>query len=150
MNNKWCIDTSELKEVEAVLKLAVRLGFIEEEGLDAVEKRRIRKNEETEKKLAAGERVYGLTHYSAPAYLQYELTRFRLDFVSGKAQKYGYHSITEAKKEHYYKENSDLFTRYFGEAIPYESVGTVIEKRLREEEYYELIKNILCQFQKRE
>lgn len=145
MNGMWCLNETERKEAEGTLRLAKRLGFIEEAGLEALEERRKRKNEEIQDKLKKGETVYGLVSYSAPSYLQYELTRFRLDFVSGQASDYVYREITEKEKEKFYQENQDLFIRYLGDTFPYEDVRDIIEKRIREEEYHELIKDLLCQ-----
>ncbi len=34
MNGMWCLNETELKEAEGTLRLAKRLGFIEEAGLD--------------------------------------------------------------------------------------------------------------------
>ena len=144
MNCMWCLNETELKEAKGVLLLAERLGFIEEAGLDALEERRKRKNIEIQDKLKKGETVYGLVSYNGPSYLQYELTRFRLDFVSGKASGYVYREITEKEKEDFYRENQDLFVRYLGDVFPYEDVKDIIEKRIREEEYHGLIKDLLC------
>lgn len=144
MSGNWCLNDQELKKVQAELRLASRLGFIEEAGLAAAEKRRVKRNEEIRDRLEAGEIVYGLTRYSPAAYLQYELTRFRLDFVSGKAENYVYRRVTDEEKMRFYRENPDLFTRYFGDMFSYEETADVIEKRLREEEYYELVNDLLC------
>lgn len=144
MAENWCLGKTELKKTEAELCLAKQLGFIDEPGLTAVEERRKRKNQEIQNKLAAGETVYGLAKYIPAAYLQYELTRFRLDFVTGRAADYAYREITQEEKKQFYKENPDLFTRYFGDMFSYDEVEDIIEKRLREEEYYGLVKNLLC------
>ncbi len=36
MNGMWCLNETELKEAEGTLRLAKRLGFIEEAGLDTL------------------------------------------------------------------------------------------------------------------
>ena len=136
----------ELKEAKAALKLAVRLGFISQEGFDALEERRKDMNKEVRRRIEESQPVYGLIHYSAPVYLQYELTRFRLDFVSMKAENYKYREISSEEKQQFYHDNPDLFTRYFGDSFSYEEVEDIIEKRIREEEYHGLIKNLLCEF----
>ena len=80
------------------------------------------------------------------AYLQYELPRFWLDFVSGKAKDYKYRSITETERERYYEENADLFMCYFGDKIPYENVGDVIEKQLKEiQKFMKSVKSV-CKY----
>ena len=42
----------------------------------------LQENEENRRKKAAGEVFYGPCSFTRPMYLQYELTRFRLEFVS--------------------------------------------------------------------
>ena len=85
-------------------------------------------------------------------YLQYELTRFRLDFVqpTENIRKSGISpEITENQKKAFYERNKDLFGRYFGDLFSYEEVEQIIEKRLREEVYDRLVQEILCRFDKR-
>ncbi len=65
----------------ARLRAAAWMGLIDSEGLEAAEERRKRKNAETEKRLEEGGTVYGLTHYTPAMYLQYELTRLKLDYT---------------------------------------------------------------------
>lgn len=81
------MDGQELSRAEAEICLAKKLGFIDEAGFAALEERRIKKNKEIQEELNACKTVYGLTCYSSAAYLQYELTRFRLDFCGGKGRK---------------------------------------------------------------
>ena len=148
MNQFYAMNAQEFKEAQAALQVAKMLGLIEHADFEALEQRRETKNKEIQIKLKQGEIVYGLTYYSAPAYLQYELTRFRLDFVVGAApirNHYRYRAITEKEKRSFYLENPDLFTRYHGDSFSYEEVEMIIEKRLREAEYNELIQNLLCQ-----
>lgn len=145
MGDEWGLGAGERKKAEAELMLAVKLGFIEEAGFEGVEIRRRKKNEKLKNRLLEGKVVYGPTCYGKPAYLQHELTKFRLDFVSGKAADYTYRVIEREEKERFYRENQDLFTRYFGDPFPYEDVEDVIEKRIREEEYHGRIRDILCQ-----
>lgn len=110
-----------------------------------MEKRRSKKNEEKS--------LYGVRFYSPPMYLQYELTRFKLDFVqpSERIKKLGVcPSFTEEEKRAFYENNQDLFGRYHGDLFDYEDVRQIIEKRLREDAYDKLIQDILCQLQNRE
>lgn len=158
----------ERKLVLARLQAAAWMGVISSPDLEAVEERRKQKNAEIEKRLAKGEAVYGLTHYTPAMYLQYELTRFKLDYtVHAKAfldqysknishgpcfyrgggtcpAQYSYREITEEEKKAFYEENKDLFTRYFGDSFAYDEVSMIIEKRLREMEYESIIQDLLC------
>ena len=107
-----------------------------------------RKNEENRHKQEKGELFYGPYFYTPPMYLQYELTRFRLDFVqpSEKIKQLGVcPSFTREERLNFYENNHDLFGRYHGDYFPFEDVEQIIEKRLREEAYDKLIQNILCQ-----
>ena len=78
MEQKFCLDEKSWKEAQAALLLAKRLGLIEDAGMEALERRRQQKNEKNRQAEEAGEMFYGPRFYSAPMYLQYELTRFRL------------------------------------------------------------------------
>lgn len=180
------VSEEEEKRVLVQLKMAAWAGLVSSPDLDAVEERRKQKNEEISKKLAEGEAVYGLTYYTPAMYLQYELTRFKLDYTvypeifldgysknascSGSRrtdgfrqerdtqkafcmecaldcktppEKYLYQEITEAQKQAFYEENRDLFTRYSGDSFEYREVGMIIEKRLREQEYENIIQDLL-------
>ncbi|MGN0306724.1 MAG: hypothetical protein ACI4DN_00765 [Lachnospiraceae bacterium] len=140
-----CLSSEELKLACAKLKAATDFGFIAEESLEAMEIRRKEHNQKIKKELEEGKIIYGMTHFSPPAYLQYELTRFRLDFVSQKAQNYQYACITEQEKKAFFRENRELFQRCEGDYFLFEDVDAVIEKRIREEEYYRYVQNLLCQ-----
>lgn len=158
----------ERKQVLARLQAAAWMGVISSPDLEAVEERRKQKNGEIEKRLSDGEAVYGLTHYTSAMYLQYELTRFKLDYTvhakalleqysknisqapgfrgggGTRAARYAYREITEEEKKAFYEENRDLFTRYFGDSFAYDEVGMIIEKRLREKEYESIVQDLLC------
>ena len=140
MNQKYCLDKKEWKEAQAALLLAKQLGLIEDAGIGALEKRRAEKNEKNRQAEKAGEFFYGPHFYTPAMYLQYELTRFKLDFVqpSEKIKKQGRcPDFSEKEKREFYENNRDLFD--------YEDVRQVIEKRLREDAYDKLIQDILCQ-----
>lgn len=69
------------KEGAGCLPLAHKMGLLDDPSMEGLEARRQNHNEklktmEQEKKL-----FYGPRYFSAPAYLQYELTRLKLDFV---------------------------------------------------------------------
>lgn len=149
----------EQKQVLARLRAAAWMNQADSQGLEAVEERRKKKNTEIEKQLAKGETVYGLTHYTPAMYLQYELTRFKLDYTvsaeicldhfskkisripafcgagQNPSARYSFREITEEEKQAFYEENRDLFTRYSGDSFSCGEVSMIIEKRLREQEY---------------
>ena len=133
MEQKFCLDEKSWKEAQAALLLAKRLGLIEDAGMEALERRRQQKNEKNRQAEEAG---------------QYELTRFKLDFVqpSEQIRKLGVcPTFSDEEKRNFYERNQDLFGRYNGDLFSYEEVSQIIEKRLREEAYDKLIQNILCQ-----
>lgn len=132
----------------ACLIFAKRLGLIDDDSLEAVKSRCDAENEKRALQLKNGETVYGLTHFTLPAYIQYELTRFRLDFVSEdeKVKKaYNYREISEKEQKAFYKNNKDLFKRYNGDRFSYREVKLIIKKKIREGEYENEINSILCQ-----
>lgn len=140
MNRKYCLDQKEWEEAQAALLLAKRFGLIEDAGLEALEKRRAEKNRESAR--------YGARYYSPAMYLQYELTRFKLDFVqpSEQIRRLGVcPDFSEEEKRAFFENNQDLFGRYHGDLFEYEEVRQIIEKRLREDAYDRLIQDLLCQ-----
>ena len=166
MRRAYALSEEEFCRAEAELELAVSLGLIGQAGFDALEQRRLQKNEENRRRVsrrnpdeenrrkkAAGEVFYGPCSFTRPMYLQYELTRFRLEFAlpSRTVRDSGYcPEITEAQKRTFYQENQDLLTRAQGDLFSYEEIEAVIEKRLREAAYDRLVQDILCQSETRE
>lgn len=146
MNTFYFCDDSEKKYALACLSFAQRLGLIDDSSLDAVVLRCKAENDKRAKQLSDGQTVYGLESFSLTAYLDYELTRFKLDFVSEseKIKNYAYKSISKKQLKSFYKNNRDLFTRYNGDRFYFFEVKMIIEKKLREEEYENEISNILC------
>ena len=152
MNQKYCLDRKEWEEAQAALLLAKRFGLIEDASIEALEKRRAKKNEENNQAEKAGKLFYGPRFYSPAMYLQYELTRFKLDFVQPSGQRKALEvcpDFTEKEKRAFYENNQDLFGRYHGDLFDYEDVRQIIEKRLREDVYDKLIQDILCQSENR-
>ena len=131
----------------ACLKFAKRLGLIDDDSLEGVAKRCDDENERRRKSLENGEIVYGLKEFTLPVYLDYELTRFKLDFVSqsSKIKSYQFKPIDNKELKAYFKDNKDLFTRYSGDKFRFKESKTVIHKKIREEQYDDEIKAILCQ-----
>ncbi len=158
MNNQYnqycsyyCLDEEEWNKAQAALHLAKRFGLIDDDSIFALEKRRKAKNEENAKKKENRELFYGPCVYTPPMYLQYELTRFRLDFVqpSAKIKALGVcPTFSQEEKRAFYEDNLDLFGRYHGDLFSYEDVEQIIEKRLREDAYDRFIQDILCQSRK--
>lgn len=158
----------ERKQVLARLQAAAWMGMISSPEPEAVEERRKQKNEEIKRRLAEGEIIYGLTYYTPAMYLQYELTRFKLDYTvhtktcldqysknisqdprfCGEGgidpARYSYREFTEEEKKDFYEENRDLFTRYSGDSFACDEVSMIIEKRLREKEYESIVQDLLC------
>ena len=136
----------EVSEVLARLQIAAWMNLIPTPDLEVVDERRRRKNAEAEKALSEGGIVYGPVYYTPSMYLQYELTQFKLDYTVFKGEqvgRYPYREITEEEKRAFYDENRDLFTRYNGDGFGYREVSMIIEKRLREQEYENIIRDLL-------
>lgn len=147
MNTFTFSDESEKKYALACLAFAEKLGLIDDSSLEAVAKRCEVENQKRQQMLTNGETVYGLTRFSPTAYLDYELTRFRLDFVSENEEikkNYQYAPISKKEKKAFYKNNRDLFTRYSGDSFRFREVEMIIEKKIREEEYENAVHNLLC------
>ena len=148
MEQTYCLTPAEWRYARGCLTLAKRWGLIEDDTPAALEGRRAAKNAGACRCKAGGTMLYGVRHYSEPAYLQYELTRFKLDFVEpcGKIRALGVcPDFTEAQTRAWYDANRDLFTRYFGDSFSYEESRQIIEKRMREEVYDNLVQDILCE-----
>mgnify|MGYP000391084439 CR=1 FL=1 len=134
----YCLTPEQWRHAKACLTLAKRWGLIGDDSPEALERRRAAKNAQTERAEQDGKPVYGTRRFSAPAYLQYELTRFKLDFAEPceKIRALGIcPDFTDAQTRAWYDANPDLFTRYAGDSFPYEEVKQIIEKRMREEVY---------------
>ena len=152
IEKRYCLTPEEWAYAKAELVLAEKLGLIENADIEALEKRCAEKNEENARLEMEKKVFYGPRRYSLPMYIQYELTRVRLDFVltTENIRKSGISpEITENQKKAFYERNKDLFGRYFGDLFSYEEVEQIIEKRLREEVYDRLVQEILCRFDKR-
>ena len=143
-----CLSPAEWENALVQLQLAKQLGLIDDASPEALETRRQAKNAENARLQAAGTVFYGPRQYTPAMYLQYELTRFKLDFAQPTAAIRALPVcpvITEEQKQAYYRNNPDLFTRYWGDSFPYEDVEQIIEKRLREEAYDALVQDLLRQ-----
>lgn len=147
MNNFHFSNETEKQYALACLEFAERIGLIDDSSLDAVIKRCKAENEKRKIQIENGETVYGLTEFPLSVYLDYELTRIKLDFASEKEEiKYNFAPISKKEKKEFYKNNQDLFTRYGGDKFRYKEVDMIIEKKIREEQFENEIKNILHKF----
>ena len=149
----YCLTPEQWRHAKACLTLAKRWGLIGDDSPEALERRRAAKNAQAERAEQDGKPVYGTRRFSAPAYLQYELTRLKLDFVQPceKVREGGFcPDFTEQEKRDFYEQNRDLFGRYHGDYFTYEEVSQIIEKRLREDAYDKLICDILCESENRQ
>ena len=81
IEKRYCLTPEEWAYAKAELVLAEKLGLIENASIEALEKRCAEKNEENARLEMEKKVFYGPRRYSLPMYLQYELTRLRLDFV---------------------------------------------------------------------
>ncbi len=86
MNQKFCLDKKEWKEAQAALLLAKQAGVDRRCRNGSIGKTRRAEKEKNRQAEEAGEMFYGVRFYSPAMYLQYELTRFRLDFVQPSEQ----------------------------------------------------------------
>ena len=74
---------AHIRKAQGAFLLAHRMGLIEDPSMEGLKARRKKHNEELRRMEQEGQRFYGPHYFSAPAYLQYELTRLKLDFVQG-------------------------------------------------------------------
>ena len=96
------MNEKEQKHLRAELIFAKKLELIEDDTLNGVEDRRQKENHKREEMLQKGEIVYGAEHFSLPAYVRYEQTRFCLDFVS---------ESEKVKKNYTYRERNRHFMK---------------------------------------
>lgn len=142
----YCLTPEQWRHAQSLPDAGKALGADRRRQPEALERRRAAKNAQAERAEQDGSPVYGTRRFSAPAYLQYELTRFKLDFAEPceKIRALGIcPDFTDAQTRAWYDANPDLFTRYAGDSFPYEEVKQIIEKRMREEVYDSLVQDLL-------
>lgn len=138
----------DMKYAQACLIFAKRLGLIEDDSLEAVKQRCQAENDKRAQMLKEDAVFYGLTNFSFREYLEWEISKIKLDFVSESEQvkkAYSFREIPKKEIKAYYKNNRDLFTRYNGDRFSFRDLKQIIKKRIREEEFENEIKNILRQ-----
>lgn len=148
MRQNYGIDEMSLRKAQAAFLFAQKIGLLEDPSLEGLEQRRQQHNAQLRKMEEEGRIFYGPRSFSAAAYLQYELTRLRLDFVApcDAVRRSGLcPSFSDEEKRAFYEANMDLFGRYHGDHFSYEEVAQIIEKRMREEVYEQLIEDLLCE-----
>ena len=135
---------AHIRKAQGAFLLAHRMGLIEDPSMEGLKARRQKHNEELRRMEQEGQRFYGPHYFSAPAYLQYECTRFRLAFAGERKQvRYDYAPITAREEKAYYRANKDLFTRYMGDKFRFREVKQVVHKKMREEEYDRAVQDLL-------
>ena len=138
----------DMKYAQACLIFAKRLGLIEDDSLEAVKQRCQAENDKRAQMLKEDAVFYGLTNFSFREYLEWDISKIKLDFVSESEQvkkAYSFREIPKKEIKAYYKNNKDLFTRYNGDRFPFRDLKQIIRNRIREEEFENEIKNILRQ-----
>ena len=81
MQQKYCIKQECLRKAQGAFLLAHKMGLLEDPSMEGLEARRQNHNEKLKMMEQEEKLFYGPRYFSAPAYLQYELTRLKLDFV---------------------------------------------------------------------
>ena len=81
MQQNYCLKQEDLREAQGAFLLAQKLGLLEDPSWEGLEKRRQEHNKMLQTMEQENKRFYGPRYFSAPAYLQYELTRLKLDCV---------------------------------------------------------------------
>lgn len=129
----------EGNRLEAEYRTAFSLGLVASPDLSEAESRRALRNS---KKAS-----YGTRCFSKEAFLLHEIITFRLLYAEeASCVRHKYTAIDDADIEAYYRKNHDLFTRYAGDSFPLEEIRDVIKKKIREDEYEELVRqNLLHQ-----
>ena len=91
---------AHIRKAQGAFLLAHRMGLIEDPSMEGLKARRQKHNEELRRMEQEGQRFYGPHYFSAPAYLQYELTRLKLDFVQPceKVREGGYCRISRSRR----------------------------------------------------
>ena len=148
MRQNYGIDEMHLRKAQAAFLFAQKIGLLEDPSLKGLEDRRQKHNTTLRKMEEEGKIFYGPRYFSPSAFLQYELTRLKLDFIepSAAVRRTGLcPSFSDEEKRAFYEANMDLFGRYHGDHFSYEEVAQIIEKRMREEVYEQLIENLLCE-----
>ena len=145
------LEKNERDYAMASLLFAQKLGLVDNCLLTDGEQRRQEENRKRRETLERGEILYGPVEYNPIAYLQQELTGFRLDYVSESEKitnRQVFRPISREETRQFYEEHADLFTRYQGDAFAYEDVELIIRKKIREKDYEDGIKDILRQLRK--
>lgn len=140
------IDKTSFRKALAAFLFAHTSGLLEDPSLKGFEDRR-QKHNATLRKMEEEEKIfYGPRYFSPSAFLQYELTRLKLDFIeqSAAVRRTGLcPRFSDEEKRAFYEANMDLFGRYHDDHFSYEEVAQIIEKRLREQAYEQMIEELL-------
>ncbi len=119
---------------EAELKFASNVGYLKDSLFSLWKKDNRRR--------AQG--AYGPRYLSYEAFVESFLTEFRLAFVLRKEGiKYQYKELSDDELSSFWNNNRDLFTRYWGDSFEKEECLDIIAKKIREEEYWNNVKDLL-------
>ena len=77
MQQKYCIKQECLRKAQGAFLLAHKMGLLEDSSMQGLEARRQNHNEKLKMMEQEEKLFYGPRYFSAPAYLQYELTRLK-------------------------------------------------------------------------
>lgn len=129
----------EENRLEAEYSTAFSLGLVPSPQLSEAERRRTIRN--------SNKASYGTRYFSSEAFFLHEIITFRLLYAEeASSVRHKYRMIDDAEIESYYRNNHDLFTRYKGDSFPLDEIRDVIKKKIREDEYEELVRqNLLHQ-----
>ena len=89
----------DMKYAQACLIFAKRLGLIEDDSLEAVKQRCQAENDKRAQMLKEDAVFYGLTNFSFREYLEWEISKIKLDFVSESEQVKKAYSFREIPKK---------------------------------------------------
>ena len=78
MQQKYCIKQECLRKAQGAFLLAHKMGLLEDPSMEGLEARRQNHNEKLKMMEQEEKLFYGPRYFSAPAYLQYELTRLKV------------------------------------------------------------------------
>ena len=96
----------KLKYNRAVYENAKQQGYVDEIDYKHIVERMENENKMRKEKIAQGEPVYGLSEFTIPLFMEYEMDTFQKRYCENLDNK-GM-QITDEEREQYYEENKDL------------------------------------------
>lgn len=126
----------KIKYIHAVYDLAEEYGDVSDGSFAAVEKRWEKENAKRQKKVEAGEVVYGLKEYTFDLYMQYEISMYKEIYCNDTDRK-GM-DLTEEEVAEYYSQGEWIFEGS-EENADLETARIAVERELREKKYDAMI-----------